>query len=314
MGNWPTGNDGASSGVYPHPSNLALTGLGYGKARVGSEDVADADWTGPPTYRYNLKSYLEDALDSGSPFAEAVAYDPGGDIEELLARFDQYNATVEDIPDAADAWRDFIDVALEKADEVLAGGTIEEQVAEFTEAYDEDYDDRVNEFMAARWDAGSVNSSAFAIGLAVYSGRRDRAIRNFETQARLDKNKQRSLFVMQAVEKLSGLLLSKTEAERVATGVYADMVKITIDAQSNYYGRELEIAVREATWDLDLFKYGIPIIGAAAGLPQAVTPPYPLLSAITPPATLALQAGQSAASLGMSGISGILNIAAMAMK
>lgn len=260
-----------------------------------------ADFTGK-----NLMYYIGDLLDGTSPYSGVTAYDPtatGGPIELWNARQEMVQSDVDRFhwpkletghhtPGAVmlgngedtggGAWAVAASQAKFIAQRDIGGSS---DVDALVTAYESDADARLsetlNQYTGPMFEARAMQSSQFAVGLAIIHSNRDKDVAAYRANLELRMKDQQNQFIAQATPVMVQSMFTWIDARRAATGLALDTGRAEIVANKEMLSEEIEIAMRDAYWEIDLLKEGMNNLGAVSGL-MTIPPRQPKwLSALT---------------------------------
>jgi hypothetical protein len=252
----------------------------------------------------NLMYYIGDLLDGTSPYSGVAAYDPDASIATWMDRIGHVNLAVDlfhqanttgagaDSPGSVmlasgktvgtGAWS----VAMAEAKRIAGaniGGTTD--VDALVTAYENDADARLSEtlnlYTGSVFEARAMQSSQFAVGMAIIHSNRDKDVAAYRANLELRMKDQQNQFIAQATQSMVQSMFTYIDARRATTGLALDTGRAEIVAKKEELSEQIEIAMRDAYWEIDLLKEGMNNLGAVSGL-MTIPPRQPKwLSALT---------------------------------
>lgn len=229
------------------------------------KDWLNGGYTSTP---YNVKAYLEAALDAGSPYLNAAVYDPNEQLDDAEALFVDFGTDIAAL-DATDVSGYYTGAAALAPSVMDASGKIAAMVA----AYDDAQKDRLyaglNMLCGSAFEARTNRNSQHQMALAMLF--RDHARNVGEYQANLELNQVRldAAFILQAAADYFKIDILKLESTRNNLVTLADLKTKRIVANREMLSDELAIAEADATWELELFKYGENMLHGLSGVSTA---------------------------------------------
>lgn len=226
------------------------------------QDYLDGSHTG---YAYNVKAYLEAALNAGSPYAVAAAYDPAADLEDARGRIDQHSELVGSL--------DYTDVTAIVADalalaETVAGGAskIDAMVNAFDAKQKDKLNAALNSFCGSAFDTRSTGNSQFKMALASLYDSHKREVGEYRANLDMQEEKTKEMIALQLAESMLRVHLVKIDADARVASMVADMDLKRIVGMKEYHESEIQLAELDAKWELDLFRYGENMLHALSGV------------------------------------------------
>ncbi len=279
MSSAPTGSSGSGSTTVHFPEHVEIAHRRWLTGQTSDTgDLFD--------YPYNIMEFVEAALDAGSPYGAAYAYDPSSDLDSIDYVLSDFKALV----DGLDPQTDF-DTFLTKAknsigDIVLTDAQIAALVSAFETRAEDRYDHSVNRLSGAMWASRAVTSSAFAIGLALLEADKNRDVNAYDAELDAQNQRLKAALIEKSVDNMIRMQFGGLEAHKNHLMGTMDVGKARIIAQKEYLEDELRYAHEDAVWDLEVFKYGTAVLGGAQG--------YPLIPPRLPKGLSALAGAMSA--------------------
>ena len=286
----------------------------------------------PSALRWIIEYGLTDV--GGNPYTGVSSYNPDIDFSEIDTALSELNSDLDNINPSTD-WGNIVDVADAKFDEDMEYYDVDTMVdfvisrarsvgnevlmdavnAVITNLRDElvssalndlrnrqrnEHSRAVNKFVAPMADVNAVNSSAFAIGMAILEKDYEDRIAEIDTQYTLpmsrelfngflsvfveqlkehvayykDTMKARLLYDDTSVRAMIDLTRLKTLSDIDFVKTYVDAKKSRVIAKTEEYERNLAIDVEEGRWDLSLLTEASNILGNPVGAinPKQIQP------------------------------------------
>lgn len=260
------GGGGGSSGKVGYPEYLQ-----------GAHD----DWLSHDEVD-GITSSMTDITNSAlgsSPYTGASVFDPDTDITAMLAKIASTEAVVNALDEDVD-WAAYLVVAQAAAWETPAPAAAAEIAADVT-AFGNELDTQLAATVFPRFEAGmrdinAVVSSAFVIGRALIEEQRNLEVAKYQSGLRTQAYLQRDNILADGVKdrnKLatigaSQMLTSQVQRVQFQVAVTNSLVetrRIKIVAKMEQADGDLDIDVKDATWDLSVFQYGANLMAAPGG-------------------------------------------------
>jgi hypothetical protein len=237
----------------------------------------------PDEYAYNMRAYLEAALQQadtegrfgpagpGSPYYNAVVYDPAEQLASMEARLDLYLTRVDELDPNAD-FDNLVDTVAAKKGVVVADATaIDDAVDAFADKELDAFNADLNSLCGAMFEARATQNSQFIMG--IFQGHARMQARVAEHRSNLEAQSKRleTMWIMQATQELNRLVQNRLDQLRIAAAMRQDLGKMDIVAKTEFHENELRMEVEDAFYELELFKYGNNALAAPQGL--ATNPP-----------------------------------------
>lgn len=157
----------------------------------------------------------------------------------------------------------------------------------------------VNRFTAGLADIGAVNSSAFIVGMALLESEVNADVNKFDAdisaqafneiaaggikatfQAAATQRQQRNLYLAEATNLLMQALQQKIQLQAEATRLQSELNRVKIVAKQEQTDKDLEIAILDSGWDLDILLKGMGVVGGLTGASYIPDKPSKAQSAI----------------------------------
>lgn len=273
---------------YEYKGPIALCGGGGGPS--GAVDFPDymekihVNWltggtTGTPAP--SMTTPVEDVMNTaiaagGNPYDSENAFDPGAVFTPTsgspLDTMQDEHDSVETLIDAVDPegssglFKSYIDKAVTEVDAVLVTNA---QITTAVNAFD-DSDKVLRLQELSRWTGGmadinAVHSSQFVIGMALRESIATMTSNRFEQDLRIQLARDRQQMILTAVNMMFDMFTLKATASLDLVRLQGDVSRTLIIAKQEQTDRDLEIDVRDATWDLTVFQYGANLLAGISG-------------------------------------------------
>ena len=228
----------------------------------------------------------------GNPFTGVAAYDTDADLSNVQDAQTSLADIVDSLSD--DNLSDMMGIAVDLFDTNLATVDVEDQIAAQEAVSLSDHLMNVGRVNASLWASRSIlGSQAFLTAAAM---EHDRAIRleDASTKLRLFGDRERTEGILRLTDQLLRHKLAKVDAQKAVFLGQFDTAKLTMASKQDRIEHDLDMEVREATWDLSLFEYfnaSLGALGGATTLPRAQTKRERLAAAVLTSASFGVQTG-----------------------
>lgn len=230
-----SGGGGGGSGKIEYPAHITTF---HGNV-LGTGALTAAELT--------MDSAMVAAL-GASPWVGQAAYDPDGDIVDLLAAPNTLQTLVTLLSTGTS-----LDTLISN---VLDESRIDDVVTEYTADLDAHFlANVVPRFEAGMRDINAVVGSAFPIGRAILEENQDRQVARFSAEL------HNKAFSDDAI-KVIGL---KLEYQRVVSAMLLEGYRMKIVAKKEQTDLDMKIDEFDAEWDLNVFQFGANLLAAPGG-------------------------------------------------
>lgn len=206
-----------------------------------------------------------DAAYNGSPYIGFTVYNPA---EELDASQTQLDSFISEIPaDPTVDWGADVDAAVTKTGSlaILGDAEVAAMVAAFSSEQQTQLQLAMGRMAAGMADAGADMSSAFQFALAKMQMDHLREVAKVTVQL-VEKNRGEKIeFIKEGIGKLGEGRLNRLEAMKAATHLQAEINRVRIVAEKEYDDSRLNILVRDATWNMEIFTYADNLLASISG-------------------------------------------------
>lgn len=236
------------------------------------EDI-QVDWltggtkaTPAPSLSVTLESVMDTGLGTGgNPYQDESPYDPTFDVERGQGRFEEADALAKELSPVGD-WEKFADAAAAKLDTIFV---LEDEITNEVNNFEKNIRRRRSREIS-RWaggmaDINAVESSQFVIGMALREGEVTSEVNEFETKLRLEFKRSKVLAVLQGISDITRIMLFKVDSNKSMTQLQNEINRVNIIARKEQRDRQIEIDSLQATWDLEVFQYGMSMLGSLGG-------------------------------------------------
>lgn len=243
----PSGGGGGSSGITDYPP--------YMKTMHESWLTA-------------LNGYLTTAL-SSNPYATSEVYDMTSDLNSFLDSYNILSDRLTTFNELTDF--DSISAAVSKVlqhEEILADdGRISEVVNNYSKRQNRSMLSNLGKFKASMTSGGNkvFGSSTLALGEAIFRNIVTDNVADFDAKVSLDSNNKKMDLYAAMVSFVMEQKKYRMELYKALHVSYADYIRTKIQDFTNKYAGDLEIALREATYELGLYAFGGNLLAAISG-------------------------------------------------
>lgn len=243
------GGDWGSTGV---PDNVTAIYNAY----QGADGYADtADFSGSPIYpTYNMREAIQAAWASNahpSPYESITLHDPNPDMDDALARFEDYDAIVSALSPLVD-WQAVVDGVVAKVDEQISWtDNIDDLVTQYDVAQTPEM-----QRSAARTDAALANinagSHAFFMGKAMVEAAHNNSLAAHRTQLLVTNEQQRRSMIIQGVQQAIQFVAMQHDGQQKAIAFRMDLARQNIVANNDLIANQLNLDVQAEKWNMGL--------------------------------------------------------------
>ncbi len=276
---------------------------------VGKTVNASPQETSP----YHAVRFLGEAWDQGSPFLNAVAYDPSSDVNDMNSAVQTFADTVGDM-DVTALFDTLIDAVAAKANEVFSSEDTDTYVQDQIQSYEEkslpSYLRDVSMLSSGLFEGDLADGSALKIGLAILNRGRVFSMQDYGIEIKRQQERTRGLFVTQAFASLLDYELKRIGFTQTVTSMQIGVAKDIIVAGKEFTQEELEYAFRGYTANLELFQFGGQVLGSINGIPMTEKGPSKAATALSSGLNFAAMGVQLGSAAGVPGaaIGGIIGL------
>lgn len=237
-------------------------------------------WPNPSADQFNVVAKMQEAATAPSPYETSVAYDPTDDLEAIQAELQKYAGLADE-----DTW--LVD-AITDADTLLGtdASGLDAKVNAFEARQAPAFARAVNRLTASVFDANATTGTALTWGLMLLEMGRQSDLGAYLAEQTNAQDAARAEFIFRVAT-------AKATLRQNAYAAWAEFYTKKIVAQKEYSSEELERVLKSTLWDLELFHYGVSVIGALNGAPSMVPGQSKMQSALN----VALGVGSIFASL-----------------
>jgi hypothetical protein len=207
-----------------------------------------------------------------SPYALASAYDPDTDLVAIEARIEEFVADVEGLDPGADLG-EALAFALDQLNtEVITDADVSNLVDAFETRQSGAYARSATRLAAGMFDIGATMSSAFTMGLANLENDRLAEQNNYDLKLRAEMKNQRIQVGLQLQQQYIQAKNQKIAYRQSVAAMQDALSRLAITAKNDETGFDLQMAIKDRQWNLDLFTFGNNVMSSIAG---SATVPHP---------------------------------------
>ena len=215
-----------------------------------------------PSYP-TLSELLAQAIDpNGNPYTNTVSFDPTTVLNAIESDFADFRSNIIEVSDhvaGVDLDTDIAALydAVQTAVDALAFDSdtyINSRVDVFEKDQREDLTRALSRFRAGMADVGAVQTSAFAIGEALVEAAYARNIDTFRSSLRLQSAGERTQLIGSGVGVFAQTLLNTQALRLNVEHQAAEFKRMDLVTNAEWYDREIDLNIREATWPLEAFQ------------------------------------------------------------
>lgn len=237
-----------------------------------------------PTYESNVniaqaidlastwgESGLPGSNPGASPFFNVNAFDPDGDVTAMQSRVDAWIAFLTAL--ANDDPLDHTTDALAKVDSELLPTTYVDDLVDSYEAKTETRHLRsVSRVAAGFFDQRAIQITNFGQELAFLEVERNTELGDFEKKMRAQVIQVRLEACLRLSQMMQMQQQLRAQQYQATTIAQFDVSKVRIAAKQDETAINLDFEMKDALWDLELFKYGNATMSAISGAATIPTP------------------------------------------
>lgn len=261
------GSGGGASGTVVYPDYM--------------EDI-HVDWlTGgttaspAPSLSTTMEAVMDSALGaSGNPYTGEVAYDPDTDIATMQNAVTASKTKVDAQSPEAD-WASFYDTVYAKVNTLSGLETeVSDSVAKFEANQRKRHLQALARLSAQMADINAVGSSQYIMGMALLEAEYASNVDEFESRMRITlKDKQNILvqqIALQATQQVMSLYSRSIETDIGMTQAQLEVSRMKVIAKGEETSYNMDMAVREGLWDLEVFTHGAGLLASITGAARVV--------------------------------------------
>lgn len=235
------------------------------------------------TNPFNVMAIMYQAYLNGSPYSLAAAYDPSSEfaaMEDSLARFE---GVVDDIDVSSAHWDELADVVIALGDSTF--GVDSTHITNATSAFqtrtDAAYYRSISRVAAGFYEANAAEGTGMLLALALLENGRQAEVNNYQAELERVNETNRGQFISSQVGDLVRMDQAKWQLEQNLHTFKYDYQNRRIIEGKEMTAEEIDFAVRDAMWDLDLFRAGVQVMQASSGAPHLQQAPNTTLTALS---------------------------------
>jgi hypothetical protein len=231
---------------------------------------------------FSFFGVLNDIYAAGSPFANAAAYDPSGDLMDAESALLRYELAVDGF-DPQTTWSTILDLVEGEADRLYADDST--NITNLVSAYEArtapSFNRSINRVTGGFFMENAAEGTGLMMALAMLERGRTAELSEVEQNLIQQNAERRAAFI---TNQLAGSLqyeLNRISAEQNLYAVKADLATRTIVANKEFQDEELELAYKDAMWSLELFQQASGVLGATNGAPLMQRGPSKAMTALS---------------------------------
>lgn len=206
---------------------------------------------------------IEDSW-GNSPYEDSGVYDPSGLLAETEDRYETFDNLITFDPETK--FEEFWDTAKAKIDADIGDPT---RITDAVEAFEQNQINplqrRIARFAAGARDVNAVMSSAFLLGIAFLEQEAADNVDQFSATLQLQNYNDKIKFYDQATKDIMSLFNVRLQAEENSVRMRTEINRISIVAFKEQVEGDLEIAVKDANWNIELFQPAANLLAAGHG-------------------------------------------------
>tara|TARA_B100000745_G_C20152207_1_gene394992 strand:+ start:3013 stop:3990 length:978 start_codon:yes stop_codon:yes gene_type:complete len=260
------GGSGAQSWPkYMHRSHWAML---IGATQTGDEpekglwSTRVSDYASEPGYVSVMRDTAE--THDNSPFEGHFSYDPDTRLSNMNTDWTNHSNIVKALDDDTDFNR-ILDNVKTKVDALVDESTIQPLIDEFDADQTKALMTSIGRYSAGFADIGGHNSSAYIIGLALLEDEHLRQVRKFDKTLRIDAYKDKMKLYEQFSKLETSIFFNQQEQMKQSVGQKLELERMGLIAEKEQLDRDVELSIRDAQWELEVWQYGSNILAGISG-------------------------------------------------
>lgn len=199
-----------------------------------------------------------------SPYKYAYAYDPTDDIAAMHARFGTFDTYVGQLNPLVQ-FSSYVDAASEKYDALFDATYLDDAVEAFGERQDNALNRRIGRFSAGMADQNAVVGSAYVIAVAGFYQDAQDELARFSRELTAQSRQERMQTIAAWQGELRLHLGHKLQMEQIAAHMNGEIYRVGVVAQQEYLSKDVELAVQDASWNMQLWQPGANLLASVSG-------------------------------------------------
>ena len=222
----------------------------------------------------SLQELINTALGaSGNPWTPLTAFDPnaaytyttGSPLQLVDGRAVKLETAADGVAPTTD-WGTYVDTVKAKVDATIWPTSVtNDLVTDWKNATDASWQREVSQYLAGLAQTNSVNSSSFAIGLALLTAERLRQVANFTSQAVLQRELTRQKWIESGTQQVMSLVRLQLSVLEAAVVQRLNTSRTTVAAEVDQQEADNMYTVEEVKWDFWAITQGFNALAALGG-------------------------------------------------
>lgn len=239
-------------------------GGGGGGAGAGVIDYPDYMETQHTTWLTDVDGYMDAAI-GNSPYAAAVAYDPGTDLDAMDTAITAFNTIVDAIAVATDYATYSLAVKNQVDNVVISTSKVDAEIAAYADVLADVHDEDVVKLKSGMLDIGATMTSAFTLAEADLYAKKERAVTEFGTRLYVEMERQRNEMIASGTHLVFQAHLQRSQLEGDVARLTSDAKRIRIVARGEEARENYEYDEMDAKWDLEMTTFGANMMASIGG-------------------------------------------------
>jgi hypothetical protein len=211
-------------------------------------------------------SVMRDVLEAHetSPFSGETAYDPATRLTAMGTAVGNFRTAVGLLDEDGD-WEGAFDTAEARVEETLTEEHLQGYVDSFDGLMSSPMINAFHRLYAAAADANASNSSAFILARAMLEREHLKDVAKFGQDLTFQGYKDKLTMIQNGVSAILQQLAHKYEMKRLVMTSEIEAERMGIIAEKEQSIREVELAVRDVQWELEVWQYAANILAGISG-------------------------------------------------
>lgn len=223
-----------------------------------------------PAYMETKHSAWLDDLDTlitgtTSPFTGAITWDPDLTLAAMADSVGAFSTAVSNIS-SIDDWQAAIATAKTKWDSILSDTELNDDVKAFGDLLEDDLNEHtVAQFETGMRDVNAIMTSAFVMGKARLWSGKTKEVAKYSTALRLQAAQTKAQLIDGGAKTILDGDKTKLTMEESLARLSIENYRMKIVAKTEECQRQFELDEKDARWPLDLYQYGVDMLGGIGG-------------------------------------------------
>ena len=253
------GSGGGGAGQVSYPAHMTAVHTDWLGTGVGGDALT-----------VNVSEAIE-AAHSANPFTAAAALDPSSELTAMDTAVTTFTTAV-DLLDNETDWTSALAAAQAQIDAVLIDDSyIDSDIDAFADSLEDDITDSILPFFKGGLrNVNAVMSSAFVIGESMIWDKKVKEVAKYSSGLRRELNSQRNALAVNAANTMVQHLNSIIESDKAVMHYDMEANRLRVLAEKEQNDTDVSLDEQDALWDLEMFNYGVNVMGSIAGAAASV--------------------------------------------